>query len=89
MEEEHSSLGERVNSDSETCLPAYLAGISSLHRPPAQSWLGPSRSHSPAKGETSSTITGLQQGLQVLEQTGKVTGHSLCACDQSERPKDG
>lgn len=30
-----------------------------------------------------------QRGCRGLRQTGKVTGHSLCACDQEERPLNG
>lgn len=83
------SQGEGVNSDSETCFPTALAGISSLHRPPCQSCLGSSRSPSPARGEASSTITILEQGCKGLKQTGKGTGQSLGAYDQGERSKDG
>lgn len=76
MEGELSSLGEGVNSDSETCFPASLAGMSSLPRPPCQSSHSFSRSPSPATGETRPTVTALEQGHRGLGASRGFTGHS-------------
>ena len=88
MEGEPSSLGEGVNSDSETCLPTSLAGTSSLPRPPCQNWHSFSRSPSPATDEKSPNVIALEQGRRGLGASREFTGHSFCSSDQGERPKD-
>lgn len=81
MMEEPLNLGEGVNSDSETCLPASLAGASFLPRPLCQSWHSFSRSSSPVTGENSPTTTALEQGHRGLRASREFTGHSFCSRD--------
>lgn len=87
MEGELLSLGEGVNSDSETCLPTSLAGMSSLPRPPCQSLHSFSRSPSPATGETSPTITALEQGCRGLGASREFTGHSSVPVTRGKGPR--